>query len=772
VLAVLGRTPASPRLRPFVAAGERLLWKLLGAAGIGTSAVQFLDSASELDGSAGVTVLLLGDAIRETGLVGGIDAWRGYVVLPSELPQWVSVKRTVEVARKSGRACRCRQPVTAVALPSDPAAPTATVAAGGWGGGVGPAGTPTPQRQRRQRWLADAACGVCGGTGWAARAGDMRLVRQTIEVAPELARAGVSAILPVLHPAAVVRSGYALAPVLAADLRRAGRALRGELRLGTVAFDEFVTYFAGTGPLAADIETDGGGEIVRVGVADELRVWSVAWNQQNAQSVRAHLASGREIVLHNAAFDEPRLRAAGAPITGPLFDTMLATYQVQPDGKKGLNWAISLFLDAQRHKHRAEQEPARYNALDVRRTFDLREPLVRELVRTGQRAWFESTMMPALPVLIGMTERGLRIDQAGLPRWMHESTMREAAARARFHEVHPGVNPQSPAQLTRALGVDATDVDTLVDWIARGMDTAGAATALLEMRAAVAARKLPERFIGADGCVHPSYLPGAKDDDAGNKGIAYSGRPTARDPNVQQLPPSVRTLVVPHAPGRVLVAADWNQIELRLTAALAGDQVMQADLASDIHAQAATAIGCTRKVAKTGIYLSAYLGTPRLLHRKMRTHGITITFAECQTFQQRLFARYLAWEAWRRAVIASVERERELRNVFGKWAPFPRGRQDASRAVNFHPQSGAACILWRTLRPLAVALAPLDAWIVTVVHDEVLVDAPAGAVRTVAVVMRQVMEAEWPEVAPGFRVPVVIKQGPNWNKDSMTEVTP
>jgi DNA polymerase-1 len=70
-----------------------------------------------------------------------------------------------------------------------------------------------------------------------------------------------------------------------------------------------------------------------------------------------------------------------------------------------------------------------------------------------------------------------------------------------------------------------------------------------------------------------------------------TGRLTCTTPNFQQLPPDVRAAIVA-PPGRLLVVADYNQLELRILAELSGDAGLRAEFASggDVHRAAAAAI--------------------------------------------------------------------------------------------------------------------------------------------------------------------------------------
>src|SRR5262249_2861712 len=145
-----------------------------------------------------------------------------------------------------------------------------------------------------------------------------------------------------------------------------------------------------------------------------------------------------------------------------------------------------------------------------------------------------------------------------------------------------GVNWRSPAQVKAALArrghaVDTTDEATLVGLAGREP----LATLLLEYRgaskrASTYGIELLERVHLATGRIHPEYLQLG----------AASGRMACARPNLQQVPrdPAYRACFRP-TEGRVLVKADYSQVELRIAAQLNGDRAMLAAYreGADLH---------------------------------------------------------------------------------------------------------------------------------------------------------------------------------------------
>src|SRR6185436_14797863 len=108
-------------------------------------------------------------------------------------------------------------------------------------------------------------------------------------------------------------------------------------------------------------------------------------------------------------------------------------------------------------------------------------------------------------------------------------------------------------------------------------------------------------------CVHPSYIPASKDDkteeEGSKRGIAGTGRPQAHDPNIMQVPKKIRSMYVPHNSSHKFIEFDFDAAELRVQAAVSGDQrLIDALRGPDPHQANAHLWGCSREEAKTVAY--------------------------------------------------------------------------------------------------------------------------------------------------------------------------
>lgn len=615
------------------------------------------------------------------------------------------------------------------------------------------------------------------------RKGDPREIKEKKRVPapwPETVRWAV----PCLHPAAILRSGLRQLPALASDAARVGRALTGRLKFEERHWisgvpSEIKVY--GYTPICVDIETGGvnNGIIERIGTNDSEKVWTGLWDNRARDALRWTLAGSQRgpSIAFNIGFDAPRLAAHGVPVPEPWWDVMLAAATCQPDLKKSLNFVASLYLDLKRWKNLSAEDPALYNAKDVAITLDLYPILRGELARTGQLELFEKRMMPTLPVLVDMTQHGIKVDEAARDGWVKELMTAREEALKEWEQIAPEQKTSGKKLLDWLYG----ELHLPVQYHKHGgitSEVAGIKKMLTQEHLEPRARRTLELLLvlrgvekelrtyaevelGEDGRIHPSFLPAGKDDDAFGKGIAGTGRITASGPNIQNQPQVARRMYVPSDRAMVLLEADYSQIEARIIAELSGDEVLKAAIAAGLHAANADALGVDKTRAKNGFYGWAYGAGKRTLHNTFMAKGYNIPEAECEQILRGFDHRFARAAAWRRRVIDEAAQRYYLTNAFGRRRYFLGGGRDAPAALDFLPQSSAADVLWTVLRPLADRLRTDGGTILAAVHDSVLIECPAVSVAACSRTMREVMEQPWPELG-GLRVPIELKTGHNW----------
>lgn len=747
---VIGMAPGDQELvagSPFVGASGKLLWSCLQRVGLTRADCYIVNTIGEVqdEGSspsdaqfdkywdifdeainqakARVALCLGGDAFwRLTGISGGILDWRGYIIDRSDLyhSQLERVRDSFVPYKTSGRNHK---------------------------------------------------------------KGDPRRVKLKEKVSPTIPQS-LEYILPTIHPSYVMRTGYKTVSVLAYDVARVKRALDGTLSFSDLTYNTQPFPLGDDhDPIALDIETSrsvvGSEWINRIGISTGVGTWTAPWNSTSKEAIREALADpDRTKIGHNLAYDIPRLQAAGLKISGPLFDTMFACQTLQPDLPKGLNFVASLYLDTKRWKHKSEDEPELYNALDVAQTRLLYQLTLQEILNTDQDIIFQN-MMDALPVLIGMTTRGIKLDNDRRQSWLTTLSAQEEVLRLQWEALHPGVAISSNAQLKKLF---YTDLGYKVQKGDDGRPTTDE-TALIRLRGLygtdlslpplLAWRKVNKlrtsyaevKLAGGDGCIHPSYTATAKDKDERGKGMAGTGRILPKDPNIAQVPKEGRKLYIPHAPQNLIAEFDYVQAELRVIAAVSGDDALMKRInGPDIHQVHADLWGCSRKEAKNVTYATIYGAGKEKLQKMFTLYGITKTQKECQVLLDKFYGEYPVVKRWRDGVISKVQTERCLRNPFGRLRYFWNPSRDIPAALDFIPQSTVADIMWSSLPGVDGISRDCGGALLTIVYDSYVLELPQVGATHYAKRVVDFLTRPYNNIAPGFYLPVTWKMGPNWGE--------
>ncbi len=417
--------------------------------------------------------------------------------------------------------------------------------------------------------------------------------------------------------------------------------------------------------------------------------------------------------------------------------------------------------------------------------FGLQTLLVPELDRLGLRDLFRDLEMPLLPVLAGMEWTGVRVDLAALAAMAHEVDAHLGQLTEKIYGLAGSVfNVASNQQLSEVLFTKlslpvirrtktgpSTDQEVLEKLAVQHPLPA----AVLEVRQL---SKLKGTYIDAlpllvdarDGRVHTTF----------NQSTAATGRLSSSDPNLQNIPTRtdlgrrIREAFIA-SPGKVLISADYNQIELRILAHMSKDRVLVEAFARevDIHTQTASEVFSVapgeitpemRRVAKAINFGIAYgLSAFGLAQRLEMPSG------EAQRIIDRYFARYQGVKAWLEATIEEARREGCVSTLFGRrrfladiHSRNPAARQAAERmAVNAPIQGTAADLIKRAMLRADALLKEdgLAAHMTLQVHDELVFEATeADAPRVAEIARRSMSEAGQLDVA----LLVTVGIGANW----------
>lgn len=576
--------------------------------------------------------------------------------------------------------------------------------------------------------------------------------------------------------------------------------------------------------LAVDIETDWDTTriIERVSVSDGVRTHTLPWTEDTRVWLNRQLTIPRDwIIFHNGPFDIPRLRESGIVLTPEMeerciFDSMFGGVCALPDLPKGLGKMASVYLDTLPWKWKSlrDKNPLLYSAKDayVTALLFLRglEPMLTKMgmwpLVTGREYKWGPGVMATIPVLSEMSEIGIRKNRVFAEDWSNRLKPVVLGYLQQWSVMFPDVDPASnpnvlklfyhtwklPIIRTKKEGVTVNEFAVMKAKLytqseyARRMDlgpwrsdprckpeTFDLLLSIREVSKLLSTYCTPI-LDGPMNYVHPSYLPASKDAEGQSKGAAATGRlASSGELNIQNQPNpkkpgpgrEARGIFIPDTPGMCFVQGDYEKAELWGMAAMAGDDVMLADLASgDPYQRVADEAGTDRSTAKNVLLAGQYLaGPPKMSEMILKQQHIYVEPAECKRITSLLASRWVKRTAYVRYLIEQCRIRGYLVNPFGRLRVFHDRR--AAAAVDYIPQSIVADILWCVLRDVSSFAKALGGRLTTTVHDSILVQVPEASVPECIAGMRRIMERRFDCVAPNFFIPVgfeVGKAGASW----------
>lgn len=396
--------------------------------------------------------------------------------------------------------------------------------------------------------------------------------------------------------------------------------------------------------------------------------------------------------------------------------------------------------------------------------------------------------MPLVPVLERIEANGVLVDAVELRRQSHDLARRMHAAQLKSHAIagRP-FNLDSPRQL-QAILFDELKLDAAVK-------TPGGQPSTNEeaLEAIADAHPLPRLILEYRGLAklrstYTEKLPDAVNPDTGRVHTSYhqagaaTGRLASSDPNLQNIP--IRTedgrrirkaFVAPE--GRLIVACDYSQIELRIMAHLSEDAGLLQAFASgqDVHrATAAEVFGVGSPEAVTSDQRRAAKAINFGLMYGMSAFGLAralgIARGEAQDYIALYFARYPGVRDYMERTRAQARDTGFVETVFGRrlYLPDIHARNQGLRsgaeraAINAPMQGTAADIIKRAMIAVDAWLQPFAtrALMIMQVHDELVFEVDANFVEPLLVEVRQRMQS-----AADLRVLLVVDAGVGLNWD-------
>lgn len=322
-------------------------------------------------------------------------------------------------------------------------------------------------------------------------------------------------------------------------------------------------------------------------------------------------------VGQNIKYDYEVLRRYGIEVRGPMFDTMLAHYIVQPELHHNMDYMAETLLGYQtihidqligpRGKGQRSmrdlqpQEVYEYAAEDADVTLRLKNVLEQKLKEVDGERLFYDIEMPLVPVLAEMELTGVCLDTAALAETGKNFNRRLAEYEQKIYaEAGETFNISSPKQVGDILFGKMKIVDKPKKTKTGQYVTSEEVLTQLRSRAPIVDDILSYRGLKKLLGTYVEALPRLINPRTGhihtcfNQAITATGRLSSSDPNLQNIPirdddgKEIRKSFVPE-PGCLFFSADYSQIELRIMAHLAQDEHMLDAFRSGIDIHAATA---------------------------------------------------------------------------------------------------------------------------------------------------------------------------------------
>ncbi|MBL7942526.1 MAG: DNA polymerase I, partial [Flavobacteriales bacterium] len=514
----------------------------------------------------------------------------------------------------------------------------------------------------------------------------------------------------------------------------------------------------------------------------------------------------KELIGQNYKYDYKMLKKYGIEVRNRVFDTMVAHYLINPDGKHNMDFLSEVYLGytpisietligkkgpKSQQGSMADLEPAQitdYAAEDADVTFQLKEKFGSELEKTAVRNLFDTVEVPLITVLADIELEGVKVDESFLNNYSTELGKDIERLEAEIHQLAgEKFNVDSPKQLGPVL-FEKMAIATDIKKTKTGQYSTDEATLskyehshpiiakILDYREV---RKLKSTYVDAlpamvnshTGRVHTNYM----------QTVAATGRLASNNPNLQNIPvrtprgQEIRKAFIPRGEGFTILSADYSQVELRIIASLSDDpHMIEAFLAGeDIHkATAARVFGVPldqvdksmrskAKAVNFGIIygqgafgLAQQLGIPR---------------AEAKQIIDSYFSQFHRLKSYQQENIESARKKGFVETILGRKRYLPdinsanavvRGFAERN-AINAPIQGSAADIIKVAMINLHHELKKnkFRSKMIMQVHDELVFDAHVDEVDELMPLIREKMSG-----AVSLKVPLVVDMntGVNW----------
>ncbi|MGN6104749.1 MAG: DNA polymerase I [Kofleriaceae bacterium] len=471
----------------------------------------------------------------------------------------------------------------------------------------------------------------------------------------------------------------------------------------------------------------------------------------------------------------------GVEVAGIVEDTMLAAFLLDPTEEAEPGEAIVQRLAgvtlparatiAGRAKHSFEAVPveraAPWAGAIAHALLPIADQLPRRLEESGLSALYREIELPVAGILAELERTGIHIDVDHFKQLGAEVAGKIAELEARIYEAAgTEFNVGSPKQLgellfdklgleTKGVRRTKTGWSTEAETLEALIDAHPVIAPILEHREITKLKgtyldALPPLVSQRTGRLHTTF----------NQVVAETGRISSQDPNLQNIPirselgMRIRRGFVA-APGKVLIAADYSQIELRILAHLSGDPVLGAAFRDrvDVHTQTAAEVfevprdqvtAEQRRIAKAVNYGLSYGQSDFGLAR-----ALDVPRTKATEYSRRYFQRFPTIHKFMDDIVTLARAQGGARTLLGRWRPIPnlmskspQARHAAERVAQNTPMQGAGADLIKLAMLATKRRITHERWPVQMlltVHDELVFESPPELAERVGAALEEEM---------------------------------
>ena len=532
-------------------------------------------------------------------------------------------------------------------------------------------------------------------------------------------------------------------------------------------------------------------------------------DQKDAQKIIEQIRpffeqEGIEKVGHNLKYDLKVLSNYNLSVKGPLYDTLIAHYLINPDRRHGMDILAASYLNyepqpitdliGKKGKNQGNmrdvslRDQTQYAAEDADITWQLKQYFEKELDAADNQKLFQTVELPLVPVLTAMEKEGINLNVSFLNEFAKTLEIDNARLQKEiFEQAGEEFNLASPKQLGLVLFDKLKLVEKPKKTKTGQYSTAEDVLSSLAKNHSIIADILNWRSIQKLLSTYVIALPDEINPKTGrvhtvyNQAVAATGRLSSNAPNLQNIPirtergQQVRKAFIPRDENHVLLAADYSQIELRIIAALSKDPSMVAAFQNneDIHATTAAKVfgvpleevtRTQRSNAKTvnfGIIygVSAFGLSQQTDLSRSESKELIDTYYESYPKLKAYMSSQIDFARDNGYVATVLGRRRYLKDILSQNA-IVRGAAERN-AVNAPIQGSAADIIKIAMINIHKRLETGDwkAKMLLQVHDELVFDVPRAEVESLSAMVKEEMENAFV-----MDVPLVVDLGigENW----------